>query len=200
MKKIIFAIAIVATMAQFSNAQEKNKFRAGLDLGYAIPDGGGGILFAFEPKYNIADNMSVGLRIEAAALAKNVSNASAVDIDDVAEVKSSLSTSTSYFGTFDYYFNSGSSSFAPFVGAGVGYSTLANLGFDEFAEIEYELDGKFGGLVRVGAEFGKFRLAATYNLIGKSEFVVDEDIKLDVKNSYIGISLGFYVGGGKWNN
>ena len=81
----------------------------------------------------------------------------------------------------------------PFFGVGAGYSTLANLSFEDFGDAEAEVDGKFGGLVRAGFELGKFRLAATYNLIGKSEIETAE-----IKNSYLGISLGFYLGGGKW--
>nr|WP_299382989.1 hypothetical protein [Allomuricauda sp.] len=194
MKKNFFLAIAILGIAQFTHAQEQNKFRAGLDLGYAIPDGGGGIIIALEPKYNIADNMNIGLRIESAAMAKNVAA-----VEDVAEIEASLSASTSYFGTFDYYFHSGSSPFAPFIGGGIGYSTLANLDFDpQVTDEKFDIEGKFGGLVRAGFELGKLRLAATYNLIGTSEFADGDDNKLEVKNSYIGISLGFYVGGGKW--
>lgn len=188
MKKIFYVITIMLSLTQVAEAQEQGKFRVGLDLGYTMPDGGGGVLLAIEPKYNIADNMNIGLRFESAAMAKNVSS-------DGFSLEASLAASASYTGTFDYYFSSGSSSFAPFMGAGVGYSSLANIGFDEFGpdSEEVELDGKFGGLIRAGFELGKLRLAATYNLIGKSEIEGAE-----IKNSYLGISLGFYVGGGKW--
>ncbi|MEZ4810297.1 MAG: hypothetical protein R2819_08045 [Allomuricauda sp.] len=187
MKRIFYAFIIMASLIQWGHAQEQNKFRVGLDLGYAIPDGGGGILIALEPKYNIADNMNIGLRFESAALAKNVTGGGAT-------LEADLAASASYLGTFDYYFHNGSSSFAPFLGAGVGYSTLANISFEEFGpDAEAEIDGKFGGLIRTGFEWGKFRLAVDYNLIGKTE--IDD---AEVKNSYLGISLGFYVGGGKW--
>lgn len=190
MKKIFFAAIIMISMAQWVHAQEQGKFRVGFDLGYTIPDGGGGVLFAIEPKYNIADNMNIGLRFESAAMAKNVEGANI-------GLEASIAASASYSATFDYYFNSGSSSFAPFIGGGAGYSTLANVGFDieGFTSAdEVELDGKFAGLIRTGFEAGKFRIAATYNLIGKS----DLGEGASVKNSYIGISLGFYLGGGKW--
>lgn len=188
MKKIIFAFLLLLAVVQVSQAQEQNKFRVGFDLGYTMPSGGGGVLFAIEPKYNIADNMNVGIRFESAAMAKNVG-----------ETEASLTASGSYIGTFDYYFSSGSSSFAPFLGAGVGYSTLGNIGFDIDSEeiegdVEVEVDGKFGGLVRAGFEAGKFRLTASYNLVGKTELMEG----VEVKNSYLGISLGFYLGGGKW--
>ncbi|USD23843.1 outer membrane beta-barrel protein [Flagellimonas marinaquae] len=193
MKKIFYALLLMLAVVQVAQAQEQGKFRVGLDAGYAMPSGGGGILFAIEPKYNIADNMNIGIRFESAAMAKNVNVGPA-------SAEASLTASMSYSGTFDYYFNSGSSSFAPFFGAGVGYSSLGSIGFDidDIEDIEgdadIEVDGKFGGLIRAGFEAGKFRLAATYNLIGKTDLGEGAEIK----NSYLGISLGFYLGGGKW--
>lgn len=187
MKKLFFALILMLAVVQVSQAQEEGKFRVGLEAGYTMPDGGGGVLLAIEPKYNIADNMSIGIRFESAAMAKNVTG-------DGVSIEADLAASASYLGTFDYYFHNGSSSFAPFMGAGVGYSTLANIAFDEFGpDSEAEVDGKFGGLIRAGFEWGKFRLAANYNLIGKTEIEGTE-----IKNSYLGISLGFYLGGGKW--
>ncbi|MEQ5792065.1 outer membrane beta-barrel protein [Muricauda sp. NFXS6] len=193
MKKIFFAFLLMLAVVQVSQAQEEGKFRVGLEAGYTMPSGGGGVLFAVEPKYNIADNMNIGIRFESAAMAKNV------DVGP-ASAEASLTASVSYSGTFDYYFNSGSSSFAPFFGAGVGYSSLGSIGFDidDVEDVEgdadVEVDGKFGGLIRAGFEAGKFRLAATYNLIGKTDLGEGAEIK----NSYLGISLGFYLGGGKW--
>lgn len=193
MRKIIYAIIAVLATTQMAQAQEQGKFRVGLEGGYTMPSGGGGVLLAVEPKLNVADNMNVGIRFESAAMAKNVNVGAA-------SMEASLTASMSYSGTFDYYFNSGSSSFAPFLGGGVGYSSLGSIGFDldDIEEAEgsagVEVDGKFGGLVRAGFEAGKFRLAATYNLIGKTELF--EGAK--IKNSYLGISLGFYLGGGKW--
>ncbi len=193
MKKLFYALAIMTSILQTVQAQEEGKFRAGLDFGYAMPDGGGGISTAFEAKYNVADNMNVGIRFESAFLAKNVKAT-----NDVAQIEANLAASSSYMGTFDYYFHNGSSSFAPFAGAGIGYSMLANLDFDsQVTDDEFEVDGKFGGLIRAGFEWGKFRLAANYNIIGKSEIGEGLDA-VEVKNSYFGISLGFYVGGGKW--
>jgi outer membrane protein W len=188
MKKIFYALLLMLAVGQVAQAQEQGKFRVGLDLGYTMPDGGGGVLIAVEPKYNIADNMNIGIRFESAAMAKNVG-----------ETEADLTASGTYSGTFDYYFNSGSSSFAPFLGGGVGYSTLGNLSSSVDTElvegsVELEVDGKFGGLIRAGFEAGKFRLAATYNLIGKTDLGEGAEIK----NSYLGISLGFYLGGGKW--
>ena len=103
MKKAFYAIIVLLSMSQLTFGQEPGKFRVGLDLGYAMPDGGGGILASLEPKYNVADNMNIGLRIESAAMAKTISA-------DGVSLEASLAASISYSGTFDYYFNSGSSS------------------------------------------------------------------------------------------
>ncbi|MDC6367660.1 MULTISPECIES: outer membrane beta-barrel protein [Flavobacteriaceae] len=193
MKKLFLAVVVLVMTTQFTNAQEQNKFRVGIDFGYATPqEGGGGASIALEPKYNIADNMNVGLRIESAAMARQIGSTEA-----------DVSSSFSYTGTFDYYFNSGNSIFAPFIGAGVGYNSLGKIGglgsetFGEdnsFAAEEIKVDGKFGGLLRAGFELTKFRAAFTYNLIGKTDFVEGSKIN----NSYFGISFGFYLGGGKW--
>ena len=187
MKKIILTAVAVFGFA-FANAQEKGKFRVGLDLGYAIPSGGGGILFAIEPKYNIADNMNVGLRIEGAAMAKEFTG-------DGEKFNAKIGTSSSYVATYDYYFPG--SSFVPYVGAGAGIYSLSNVSFDIEGVESADLDSKskFGGLLRAGFELGKFRMGVEYNIVPKSTI---QDSNVTAKNSYLGIHLGFYLGGGKW--
>jgi type IV secretory pathway VirB10-like protein len=51
---------------------KQGAFRVGFDFGIAVPRGGAGILTAIEPRYNIADNMNVGLRIGSAILQKRL--------------------------------------------------------------------------------------------------------------------------------
>ena len=197
-QKLLLVILITVVGVYSSQAQEKGKFRVGLDLGYAAASGGGGILFDIEPKYNIADNMNVGLRIAGAATVREVNNQQA-----------KVATMSSYLGTYDYYFNNGSSTFAPFVGAGMGYYGLASLELDtdNNGSGSFDVSGKFGGMIRGGVEVGKFRLGLEYNIIPKTKsegFSLSKggsSIEVDsfeVKNSYFGISLGFYLGGGKW--
>ncbi len=177
----------------FANAQEENKFRIGLDLGYVIPDAGEGVLVALESKYNIGSNMNIGFRIENSLAVKDVNFTNSI-------VETDLTSSLSFLGTFDQYFNNKGSIFSPFMGIGVGYISLADVGF-EFAGNDTIPDakttGKFGGLIRAGFELGKLRFTASYNLIGESQ-VQDEGETAEIKNSYFGISIGFYVGGGKW--
>jgi len=199
MKKSVLILLLLTCYAMQLQAQEANKFRFDIRLGYAIPSGGGGgVLFNLEPKWTITDNMNVGLRLGAAAYA------SSLEFNDTTGQGSEteIGANGSYLGTFDYYFHNGSSSFAPFVGGGVGYYQVANVeddGSDFEDNSEIGTDGKFGGMFRAGFDWGKFRLAAEYNFIGKSDLRnTNNDIIGIAKNGYLGISLGAYFGGGKW--
>lgn len=195
MKKIILT-AIAAFALTNIYAQEEGKFRVGLDLGYTIPsNGGGGVLFSIEPKYNIKDNMNVGLRIGAAAMIR--------DIETEGETTSAkVSANGSYVGTYDYYFNNSGGSFVPYIGGGVGYYSIANVEFDDVdssSDTALDASGKMGGLIRGGFEWGKFRMGLEYNFVPKSELqnISGEKIS-NISNTYLGVHLGFYLGGGKW--
>lgn len=195
MKKIIVtAIAVLALVNAYS--QEAGKFRVGLDLGYTVPsNGGGGVLFSLEPKYNIKDNMNVGLRIGAAAMVRDIN-------DNGENISAKISVNGSYVGTYDFYFNNSGGSFVPYIGGGVGYYTIANVEFDDSnsaSDLALDASGKMGGLLRGGFEWGKFRMGVEYNLVPKSTLqdISGNEIG-EISNSYIGIHLGFYVGGGKW--
>lgn len=197
MRKIILsALFLVAVVTM--NAQEEGKFRVGLNFGAAIPSGGVGFMMDVEPKYNLTDNMNVGLRFGLAAIAKNVETTADGGDFESADV----SANTSYLGTFDYYFPLGGS-FTPFVGAGMGIFNIASVSINDGDNEEdfggVDASAKFGGMIRGGFELGKFRMSAEYDLIPKS---VIEDVQGnelgDVKNGYFGITLGFFVGGGRW--
>ena len=205
MKKLLLTLTALCAIT-FANAQEQGKIRVDFGLGYAIPKGGGGVLINLEPKYNIKDNMSVGLRFGAAVVAKELESNS-----EGMTTEAEVGANSSYLATFEYNFNNGSSSFAPFVGAGIGYYALANVelsadpeGFDDETEIEVngpalDASGKFGGMLRAGFDWGKFRLAAEYNLVPESKLQDFEGEEVgSSKNGYFGVSLGFFLGGGKW--
>ncbi|TNJ45401.1 hypothetical protein KFZ70_06170 [Tamlana fucoidanivorans] len=159
------------------NAQEEGKFRVGLDLGYVF-ENDGGALFSVEPKYNITDNSNIGLRLGSAA---------SLGIKDA-------DYNISILGTYDYYFSSENSSTSPFLGIGLGYFALSDIGGPGGDVIN--LGEQFGALVRGGVELGKFRMTLEYNILPKSDLEFGESIK----NSYLGASIGFYVSGGKWKN
>jgi len=196
MKKIIlFAFVVLAFANGYS--QEKGKFRVGLDFGYVPASGGGGGLLSIEPKFNITENMNVGLRIGGAAVIRDlVSN-------DNEEFTAKVAGIGSYVGTYDYYFHKSGSSFAPYIGGGVGYYSLANVEVDDSSadseEITPAVSGVMGGLIRGGFEWGGFRMGLEYNFLPDSDLEnVDGDKVGTAKNAYLGIHIGFFVGGGKW--
>lgn len=194
MKKIILSVFIVV-LSWSGYAQKEGGFRVGLDLGVVPANGGGGVLFSLEPKYNIKDNMNVGLRIGLAAIVRDVN-------DSGSTTSAKVSANGSYVATYDYYFNGAGNSFVPYLGAGAGYFSVANVAFDDTNNSNYvniDATGKLGGLVRGGFEWSKFRMGLEYNLVPESTLQdINGTNKGTVANSYVGIHLGFYVGGGKW--
>jgi len=187
MKKSIILIALI-TLVQTSFAQQNKKFRLGFDvLGFSSPiSGGGGISVALEPKFNLSNQLNIGLKLGVSAMAKEV------------DKKSANIQSTVLVGlTSDYYFHK-SGSFAPFIGVGLGQYNLGTVSVDLIKETignPIQLGDKLGGLVRVGFEAGKFRLSGELNLLPETTYGTSS-----IKNSYSTLSLGFYVGGGKWKN
>jgi len=190
-------LALITLAVANGYSQEKGRFRVGLDFGFVPASTGGGGLFSIEPKYNLSDNMNVGLRIGGAGVARDIQ-------DDGTTTSAEVAANGSLVGTYDYYFHkSGSgSSFAPYIGAGVGYYSLANVKVDDTStsdEISPAVSGVIGGLIRVGFEWTGFRMGLEYNLVPDSDM---EDLNGDIvgtaKNAYLGIHIGFFVGGGKW--
>ncbi len=69
---LVFLMLCIYTL----HAQEKNKFKLGLELGPTIGSDLGsslGFLAAIEPKFNITENCAVGLRVSGAvAIGRNI--------------------------------------------------------------------------------------------------------------------------------
>ena len=193
-KNFLMTIAFLTFANIYS--QEEGKFRVGLDVGYAIPTaGGGGILAAIEPKYNLKENMNVGLRMGIAAMVRDIQGATTYE-------SAKVSANVSYLATYDYYFNNSGGSFVPFVGAGAGYYSFASVVIDNNSssnDVSLDIAGKFAGMARAGFEWHKFRMGAEYNFVPTSDLQNTAGQKVGTSpNSYFGVSLGFFVGGGKW--
>ncbi len=200
MKKLLIVLSFLI-FAGSVTAQQAGRFRMGLDLGPAIPKGGGiGVLVNLEPKINLSNNLNFGLRLGVAGLAKDVTY---YDISE--DYEGEISGNISAGGTLDYYFNNGGSNVAPFIGGGFGYYALSNLeidsndfsGTDQFGDLEAEFE--WAPMARAGMELGKFRLAAEYNFVPTSNIQNSNgDVIGEAVNQYFGFTLGIYVGGGRW--
>ena len=193
-KNFLMMIAFLTFANVYS--QEEGKFRVGLDFGVAIPTAGGvGALSAIEPKYNLKDNMNIGLRMGIAGMVRDIQGSTNYE-------SAKVSANTSYLATFDYYFNNSGGSFVPFVGAGAGYYSFASVVIDNNSNsngVSLDIAGKFAGMARAGFEWHKFRMGAEYNFVPESDLQNTAGEKVGTTaNSYFGVSLGFFVGGGKW--
>jgi hypothetical protein len=198
MKKIVLGILLLTTVA-IANAQSEFKpFKVDVSLGYAIPGGSGskgGVLFVVEPKYAVMPQVSVGLRMEAAVMARGQVDASG----NAADV--SVKAAGSYLLTGDYYFTQ--NTVRPFAGLGLGIYSLASASANTDGYTSSASAGsKFGEMVRAGVEISHFRVGLEYNIVPstKGEIVnISTGAKstYTTKNGYIGIKLGFCIGGGK---
>jgi hypothetical protein len=198
MKKLSLCLAIAAIGILTSSAQDAQRkfkrFKGDVSLGYAAPlssNADGGVLFALEPKFAVADQLSLGIRIEGAAMAKFTNYDNSYTNVDKAKVEAS------YVATADYYFTN-NYSFRPFVGAGAGIFGIGNIDENTNAD-NFDTEDKFGGIIRAGGEVKHFRFGIEYNIIPNTTHTYN-GITATSKNSYIGFKLGVCFGGGPLNN
>ncbi len=198
MKKLILLILFISSF-QLANAQRGGAFRFQMDLGGAIPkEGGIGALVNIEPQILLSDNLAFGLRMGVAGLAKNISLSNSIE-----EYEGEISSNASGLGTLNYYFNGGNSRLAPYLGVGFGYYGLSNIEIDENVGNqdlgEIDVNFAWAPMIRAGLELGKFRIGAEYNIVPSSELQNSNGATVGTAiNEYYGITLGFFVGGGKW--
>ena len=174
---IIICISLFCTNISF--AQESGKWRGGIEIGCLYPHKGAfGFLGAVEAKYNLKNNMNIGLKTEATSFWKHENYDAKL---------------LSFSITYDYYLHYANRQFAPFIGAGLGYY------FCKANDWDYEPSGILRktnnptGFIRTGFEAGKFRTTLAYNWIRKPSENFDGK-----NNDYVSMSFGFYLGGGNW--
>ena len=198
MKKIYLFLSLAIVSLSAIAQPDLKPFKVDVSLGYAIPGGSGakgGILFVVEPKYAVIPRVSVGLRMEAAVVARF----NGYD-DNGDPIDASVKASGSYLATADYYFTD-HYSIRPFAGAGAGIFTIAGVESTSSSD-KVSVGSKFGGMVRAGVELSHFRFGVEYNIVPKTSFSgYDSDGNptdgLTSGNSYIGIKIGVCFGGGR---
>lgn len=200
MKRYLLLFIIMCGVLNHVTGQEAEKFRFDIRLGYAgVTEVGDGVLLSIEPKWNITKKMNFGLRIQAAGIVGDYT----FRVDDMVfnEANNRATGIGSYLGTYDYYYrHKQESPFAAFIGGGLGYyGTSSLVGRTNDDDLEIDSDGGFGGMIRTGFDYFKFRVALEYNLVPSGNLRnLDNTIVGESSNSYLGFSLGFYFGGGKW--
>jgi hypothetical protein len=192
MKKLLLIVVLFVAVSA-AKAQEFKPFQLYVGVGYAIPEGGGGVLFGIEPAYRLSDAISVGLRWEVAAMAKVVN-----------DTDGQVSGNGSWTVNGKYYFSNGK--FRPYAGVGLGIYTIAAVSVGNNSG-EVGGGGKFGFYPRIGFDLGHFNINIDYNIIPSSTldgFTFDDGSGntvtsdgIDIKNSYIGIRIGAFIFGGR---
>lgn len=174
MTLMLALLAMHFTYAQKEGSRIFKKFKTDVSLGYAIPQGSGtkgGVIFVIEPKYAVLEQLSVGLRMEGAALAN-------VDLNGETGTVRVLA---SYLATSDYYFTN--NKFRPFGGVGTGFFRMASIDIKD-TNLQIPQSSEFGFMARAGFEYGHLRLGVEYNFLKE-------------KAGYLGIKLGACIGGGR---
>jgi hypothetical protein len=171
-------------------------FKVDISVGYASPGGKGtkgGVLFAIEPKYAVVPALSLGLRMEAAVVARVNGYRTNGAFSDA-----TVQGAGSYLATADFYFRD-HYPLRPFAGAGAGIYTLAGGALDDYIT-GMNWGNEFGGMIRAGFEARHFRFGIEYNLVPNTRFDgLDNNgdpASLTSHNSYLGLKLGICIGGG----
>ncbi|AQG78609.1 outer membrane beta-barrel protein [Spirosoma montaniterrae] len=191
-----FLTVLFLSVAFSATAQEFKPFKVNLSVGIAKPLASGvsgGVLFAVEPKYGISDNLDLGLRAEWALVARGVVSGGNTVTGDAGAFGSYLLTGTYLFGT---------NGVRPFLGVGAGLYTIASAGtitiVDGQGPEQVTLTGatKFGGMIRGGIKAGHFVVGVEYNAVPTTSNRLT-NATIESKNTYLGIKLGFDIGGGR---
>lgn len=191
MKKFFLLSFLFISIASYTKAQGKFEeiqhykfFKVQADVGFARPSGSGsksGVLLALEPKVNLTDKLSVGLRMEASAIARGYVDVSGTEISGEAGLGFAV------LATGDYYFTT--RMVRPFIGAGTGIYNLVSVEArsGNGGSISIPAVTKLGGMIRAGVEIWHVRAGVHYNFIGKTG---------QINNNYMGITIGLVFGGG----
>lgn len=163
--------------------------------------GGGG---AVEVKYNALDQLAVGLRFEGAGF---VSQSVKVGGDGSStSVEQGGRGVSAYLAKADWYLTT--SSVRPFVGVGAGLykigagSQSVNTGSGSATVVQTasSFEG-FGIAPQLGVNFGGFRMAVLYHLIGGGDMVTvtqvvgQPEARVTLPKNYVAFELGGTIGG-----
>lgn len=175
------------SLSAFAQSKMYKPFEVDLGLSIAFPlnedlkIGAGGYI---EPKYNVHDQVAIGAKMEMVLIA---SDALVTINGDVVEVN--VSGVTSFLGTADYYLTT--TTLRPFIGVGAGVYIIGDVQYENDAVSSEHIGSRFGIAPRIGIVAGHFRIGVEYNII--------PGLTASRSRDYIGLKLGFEIGGGKLN-
>lgn len=190
-KQLFFALALFISTAltaqdRFEVVHHYKPFEVELNAGYARPQGKGakvGFLLVMEPRFNVVDKVSIGLRMEATAMARGYVGIDGTNPNGNGQAGLGLH----FTPTVEYYFTN--RLVRPFIGGGAGIYNFLSIeaNSDNGGTVQIPTSTRFGGFARAGIEIWHLRAAFEYNLVGKTN---------NINNNYLGIKLGIVLGGG----
>jgi outer membrane protein W len=204
------ALTLLA-MAPAARAQAPSYQPIRVDLtvyaAYASADAtswGGGL--ALEPKYNVTDHLSAGLRLEAAGFVTQDVKVSGSGGGGNVDVSQSARAVTAFLAKADWYLTS--SAVRPFVGLaaglyriGAGSQTVSGSGTVVQTAGSYR---GFGFAPQLGLNLGGFRLAATYHVLTGGDVVIATQAvgapaptEVKLAKNFFAFELGGTFGGGR---
>jgi hypothetical protein len=187
--KVGLIVALVALHASSASAQDGSAKGMKIDkdtalLGAYVPGTGGiGGGIVVEPKIEVADNLRVGLRTAIAitgggSLGDDVSVGVGVNVSAMAKAEYAAPTGT----------------FRPLVGLGAGlyYLISQDVSAGNNTSVSQQAGEFFGLAPQVGIEFGRGRLAATYNAVLGANVEVTQSVgdTKSVRQDYWSVELG----------
>lgn len=175
---------------QNTSGQTLNKLRLGVDFGLVFPKGKTDVVVGTNVKYNITDRISTGIRIEGAAIAKEI------QLEDGSKQTGDKRFNLSYIATINYFFIQYKEIY-PFVEGGLGYYKISEI--SESISTNYEpisFDSKMGIMLKAGIEHEKVRISIGYHFLPKSEINLPKLVQR-LNTNYLTLSIGYFIGGEK---
>ena len=189
---IAIIVAIAALQVSVANAQDAAKKGIVIKkdtalLGAYVPGTGGvGGGLVVEPKIEVMDNLHVGLRTAIAITGGgNISSESS-------DVSVGVGVNVSAMAKVEYTAPTGS--IRPLVGLGAGlyYLISQDVSAGDNTSVSQQAGEFFGLAPQVGIEFGRGRLAATYNAVLGANVEITQTVgnTKTVRQDYLSLELG----------
>lgn len=203
MKHGVVLVALVCAFAgvREARAQAPNYQPIRVDVGiagaYTPSYGRSGFGAVIEPKFNITDNISAGLRFDGV-----VTFGGTIGPEGSTSVSIGAAAATLLDG--EYFLST--SSVRPFVGFGLGLYAIASESVEagDANTSVSQVAGRFFGVApALGIDLGRLRLAVTYNLILGADIEVRQNIGMPNETqtsygqSYLLFELSFRIGGAR---
>lgn len=197
---VVLACAVSLFGARDARAQARSYQPIRVDVGiagaYTPSYGRSGFGAVVEPKFNVTDNISAGLRFDGVV---TFGGTLASDGDTSISVGAAAAT------LLDAEYFLSTSSVRPFVGMGLGLYAIVSQSVEAGSNTSVsQAAGRYFGIApSIGIDLGRLRLAMTYNLILGADIEVRQNVGTPSEElttygqSYVLFELSFRIGGSK---